>query len=144
MAGERIAAAMSFAAVGLAGTMEIQTKLQMARRISYSEHKTRQTDGSLMVSDASLINMSSPVIGFTTRDFDPTMLAGADKQAVTTAVFSQPAVGLAGVSTKITATFTAGIVFKGDLVGGDDPATEAEQAMIFVSTIGEPTWAEAA
>lgn len=145
MAGERMAGAMSMSATGMTGAMEIHTKLQVQNRVAGLEHMTRQTDGSLMTTNMTLTDAASPIIVFTTHDLTVATLntAGLDKQAVTNAVFTQPVVGIVG-KTKITATFTAGVLIRGDLKGGDAPNTEAEQEYTFISTVGVPTYAEAA
>lgn len=144
MAGERAAGAMTFgASTGLTGVFEIHSKLQMQRRVEYVEHKARQSTGALRVSNVSLTRRSSPLIAFTTHDLNLTLLGGADKQSLGTVVFTQPAVGLSGANVNLTASFTTGILLKGDIKGGDAPNTEAEMEWFFYSTCGEPTWAEA-
>lgn len=139
-----MAACMTVTATGATSSFEIHSKLQVQRRISYLEHKSRQADGSLMTTNVTLLNKASPIIAYTTHDVDTITLGADDKQAVTDIVFTQPAVGLTPANTKITCTFATGFIMKGDLVGGDAPDSEAEQQFLFISDMGEGVWAEAA
>lgn len=149
MAGERLAGCFTFAATGMTSSVEIHSKVQVQNRVGHLEHKTRQASGALQVSNVTLTGKSSPLITYTTHDLDDTTLNVGDKQTCATAVFSQQAVGLAGANLHMVATFTpvggrAGILMKGDLVGGEAPDSEAEQQFTFISTVGAPVWAEAA
>lgn len=129
---------------GLAMSVEVHSKAQMQNRVGHLEHKTRQADGSLMTTNVTLTEESSPVVAWTTRDLGIATLNAIDKTALTAFVVTQPAVGLGVGMTKLVCTFADGVVVKGDLVGGDAPDSEAEQQFFFVSTTGPGAWAEAA
>lgn len=145
MANEKMAACMTLSGTpALTCSVDIHSKVQLQNKVEVAELDSRQSDGSLMRTGVALIRKSSPVVAFTTHEATVATLNHADRTAYTAFVVTQPAVGLSGANTKLVCTFGAGVLVKGDLVGGDAPNTEGEQGFTFYSTSGPGTWAEAA